>query len=364
MDNRRSFIPILLLMFTLWQCFYLPVARANTGDVIKQNQLLEQREKQIVAEILQVELALDRANREQAFVQSKLSETRTGIGVSKENLHASEEKLRLRQQRLNIWLKHFYMEGRTNYLTILLGAVDLGDFVRRLALVGVLVSRGVQDVNYTVQAIKEVEQKSSQLAVLEQQLASQEQRLEEIVSQLLALQKSKQQILEQTRRELGDNQSRVLMVANGLHDTLKPLATMMERFRDAPWEKYRPDRLQVLGIKVRAEYSESTISRLLFSGVNSERLIKANFSNHLLIIKGTNEEQVPFTIAGELSVAGDNVRYRPKSIVIGDMALSKELVAGIAGEEGLLYPVSLLMGWRLYNIIIEEGKAIFELSPT
>ncbi|AEG61618.1 hypothetical protein Desru_3415 [Desulforamulus ruminis DSM 2154] len=358
---RRGLIFILILVNIFWHGL-MPVCSAEPPEVLKQHQLLQQREQQIVAEIIQVALALDRAQREYDFVQKKLAETHQKIPAVREQLQHSEKKLALCREELGVWLRHFYIEGQRSYWFILLGAVNLGDFIQRLALVGILVSRGVEDINKTLDSIREVKEKTNQLALLEQQLVNQEKRLGQIVSQTQALQASQQKILQQTRQELGENQSRVLLVVNGLHDALKPLETLLERFRDAPWDKYRPDRLQILGTGVRAEYTENTISKLLFSGEDFSG-VKASFSNRLFIIQGINKEQLPFAIAGELSVSGENVCYLPKSITIGDVTLTKELVTGIGGKEGLTYPVGLLMGWRLKAITIEEGKAVFELSP-
>jgi len=362
MQSGRVFISILLLVIIFWNNS-VPVACAGSAEVLQRHRMLQQREQQMVAEMIQVEMALDRAKREHDLLAAKLAETRGLIPAAKEELAASEQKLGLCRQRLNGWLRHFYIEGRTNYLVILLGAVNLGDLLHRLALVGMLVSRGVRDVNQTIEAIAEVKQRTAELTRLEQQLTSQEHQAADLVQQALALQQTKQKLLDQIRAEFGENQSGVLAVVDGLQQTLKPLGTLLERFRDAPWDKYRPDHLQRVGTRIKAEYSQSTITRLLFGG-ESGSSARAYLSDHLFTIKGTNQDQLEFTISGELSVRGGNVCYKPMSVVIGGIALSEDLVGSIAGKEGLVYPVGLLMGWRLEHIEIGEGKAIFELSPT
>ncbi len=362
MKLRRCLIFVIIPVL-LWQSMYLPLASAGTGEVLKQHRLLKQREQQIVAELVKMELALDRTDREYARVQASLLQTRSNIPAAREQLARSKEILKHARQRLKLWLRHLYMEGRTHYLMILLGAVNLGDFLNRLALVGMLVSRGVADLNKTLEAVEEVKERAAELDKLERQLVNQQKELAGALAQMKSLRLAKQQLLATTRRELGENHGKVLTVVGGLHNTLKPLETLLARFKDAPWDQYRPDRLHWLGTRVKAEYSASTISKLLFSGTSLGHPVEAIFANQLLIIKGTNQEQMEFAIAGELTVAGGNVRYKIKSIQVGDMAFDRELVNMIAGEEGLIYPVDLLMGWRLQDIQIDEGKAVFELVP-
>ncbi|SHE92013.1 coiled-coil domain-containing protein [Desulforamulus putei] len=359
----RRWIIFLFIPVLLWQSFYLPLASADTGEVLKQHRFLKQREQQIVAELVKAELALDRMSGESARIQADLSQTRSNIPVAREQLAGAKENLQHCRQRLSLWLRHFYMEGRTHYVMILLGAVNLGDFLNRLALVGVLVSRGVADLNKTLAAVEEVKQRAAELDRLEKQLVARQRELARALEQTKLLQSTKQRLLATIRQELGENQGKVLTVVDGLHEILRPLETLLSRFKDAPWDKYRPDRLHWLGAGVKAEYSEHTLSKLLFSGISLKHPVEACLSNHLLIIKGTNQEQMPFAIAGELAVAGENVCYKIKSIQVGDIAFDKELIDLIAGKEGLTYPVGLLMGWRLQDIQIEEGKAVFELVP-
>lgn len=352
-----------LITILLWQCLYLPFATAGSGEVLTQHHLLKQREQQIVAELVRAELAIDRTDREYNRVQASLVQTRLNIPTAREQLVKSKEDLADCRQRLSFWVRHLYMEGRTHYVALVLGAVDFGDFLNRLALVGMLVSRGVADLNKTLEAVEEVKKRAAELEKLEQQLVNQQNELTRALEQMKSLQQAKQQLLETTRQELGENHGKVMTVVGGLHNTLKPMENLLGRFKDAPWDQYRPDRLHWLGTKVKAEYSARTISKLLFSGVSLGHPVEAVFSNQLFIIKGTNQEQTQFAIAGELAVEGGNVCYKIKSIKIGEVSFDKELVQLIAGEEGLTYPVGLLMGWRLQDIQIEEGKAVFELVP-
>ncbi|RYD03868.1 hypothetical protein N752_17455 [Desulforamulus aquiferis] len=257
--------------------------------------------------------------------------------------------------RLKLWLKHFYVEGRTNYLIMLLGAVDLGDFINRVALIALLISQGIKDVNLAQGAIDEVKERTNQLSELEHGLQHQEAEVVKIMQQDEALHRSKELLLEQVRKELGENQGRVLEVVAGLAEALKPLETVLERFRNAPWDKYRPDRLQFTGKRVQAEYSQNTISRMLFGAVTETNATRVSFADSMLVISGFSKEQVQFTIAGELFVEGGNVCYRLKTVTIGEVALSPELVQIIGGRQGLVYPVDLLMGWKLENITVHQG---------
>ena len=351
----------IIMLMILLQCF-LPAAAASE-NILETHEKLRQREQEIVAELIQAELLLDRTNREYAKVQTTLMQTRAQLPTVQEKLMVSQNKLITCQQRLGLWLRHFYMEGQTSYLTILLGAIDLRDFINRIALVGILVSQGIKEYNNTLVAFDVVKQRTNELGQLEQTLVNQQKYLDVKKQQAITLQQNKQNLLERTRRELGENQGKVLAVVGRLHNTLKPLETLLARFEQAPWDQYRPDQMQWLGTKVRAVYKETTISKLLFSGVDQNYAARASFARQQLIIQGMNEENIPFTIAGQLVVTGQNVCYKIQSIRIGEVSLSPDLVRLIGGEDGLLYPLGRLMGWRLQHIQIEEGKAILELVP-
>lgn len=360
--EQKKIVATLLVAFCLVTHILAPWSYAGENEAIKQHNLLKQREQQIVAEMLQVQLQLEQTQRELVQVQSKLNQIRTEIPVSQQQLGESEKSLRLYMERLKIWLKHFYVEGRTNYLVMLLGAIDLADFLNRLTLVGILVSQGIKDVNKANEIIDEVKLRTNQLANLERDLQEQESKVVQIMERNIALRGAKEELLEQTKKELGENQRLVLSVVAGLYEALKPLENVLERFKDAPWDKYQPDRLQFTGKKVLAEYSQNTIARLLFQGMGQSNSTTVSFSNKMLVIKGASE-QVKFTIAGELLVSEGSVCYKPKVITIGEIALTPDLVEMISGKNGLIYPVDMLMGWRLTNITVYEGKAVFELVP-
>lgn len=358
----RKFIVFTLIIVLTFNNVFLNISAGSTNDIIQQHQLLRDREQQIVAEMINIELKLERSQQELKQVQRKLAETRAELPTAKEQLIESEKLLNVYLDRLKIWLKHLYVEGRTNYLLILFGAVNLGDFLHRLALVGMLISQGIGDVDKAAVFMGQVKDKAKDLAELEQQLTSQEAQVEKMLLLSKKLLTEKEQLLKQTRLELGENQGKVLNVVSGLKEALKPLDTLLDRFRDAPWDKYRPDRLQFTGNRVKAEYNQNTITKLLFGG-NGQQSVSASFSDNLFTIKGTTPDRVDFTISGDLSVLRGNVCYKIKSITLGNMPLSKELVESIGGKDGLIYPAEMLMGWQLSNIKIYEGKAVFELVP-
>ncbi|ABO49026.1 conserved hypothetical protein [Desulforamulus reducens MI-1] len=353
----------LLVGLILESTLGLTPAQANTGEVLKQHQQLKQREQQIVAELLQMELHVDRVNQNMQLVQLRLAKIQKTIPHAHNQLVQSKKKLKYSRQKLNIWLRHLYMEGRTNYLIILFGAENLGDFFNRLAMVGMLVSRGIGDYQRTYEAMGEVKKKTEELTKLEQQLVSQQNELTKDQKKIISLQMAKKQFLEVTRQEMGQQQDKILQVVEGVHRSLKPLETILARFKDASWEQYRPDHLEWLGTHVKAEYSQNTFSKVLFSGAGLKIPAAVTLRNQSLIIKGVNEEHLPFTIAGELRVNGNNVCYWLSSIQIGDVLLDEELVKKIAGENGLVYPLDILRGWRLKDIQIFDGKAVFELVP-
>ncbi|GAB6158788.1 hypothetical protein JCM39194_19880 [Desulfotomaculum varum] len=358
------YIIFLLIPLLFWQSFFSAVASANTVEVLKQHQLLKQREQQIIAELVKTELALDRLNLAYSRLQDELSQVRSSMPTARQQLDGAQERLRHCRKKLGLWLRYFYIEGRTNLILMLLGAVNTGDFFNRLSLVGVLVSRGMADLQQTLAAVEEVKQRAAALDQLEKKLTDKQRELAGTLAQTRLLQSTRQRLLSDTRRELGKHQEEVLAVVDGLHTTLKPLETILNRLKNAPWHKYRPDRMQWLGAGVKAEYSEQTLSKLLFTGAGLNQPAQVCLSNQLFIIKGANQDQTSFTIAGELKVIdNDKVCYKIKSIQVGDVVFDKELVELISGKEGLTYPVGLLMGWRLRDIQIEEGKAFFALVP-
>ena len=350
---------IALIIFL--QCFS---SAAASGNVLETHQKLKQREQEIVAELIQTDLLLERTDREYVKVLTTLSRTRAELPVIQEKLAVSRERLTTCQQRLSLWLRHFYIEGQTSYLYILLGAIDLEDFINRLSLVGILVSQGINNYHDTMMAFAVVKQRTEELGRLEQTLANQQKSLAAKKQQVELLQQSKQNLLTRTRQELGESQGKVLLVVEGLHNALKPMETLLARFEQAPWEQYRPDQIQWLGSKVKVVYKDSTFSRLLFSGVEQHYAARASFAERQLKIYGLGEGNIPFTIAGQLGVTGQNVQYKIQSIQIGDFSLDPNLVRLMSGDDGLIYPLGSLMGWRLQDIQIEEGKAILVLVPT
>ncbi|AQS60485.1 hypothetical protein B0537_03325 [Desulforamulus ferrireducens] len=360
MSVYRYGVGIIVLMIFL-QCFFPAAASEN---VLETHEKLKQREQEIVAELIQTELLLDRTNREYHQVLTTLNQTRAQLPAMQEKLALSQEQLNTSRQKLSLWLRHFYMEGQTGYLYILLGAVDLRDFINRVALVGILVSQGIKNYYDTMAAFDEVKQRTTELGKLEQTLVDQQKFLANKKEQIAQLQQSKQNLLTRTRQELGESQGRVLLVVERLHSVLLPMDTLLARFEHAPWEEYRPDQIHWLGSKVKVVYKDSTLTRLLFSGVEQRYAARASFAKQQLVIQGQGEDNIPFTIAGQLQVSGENVRYNIQSIKIGEYTLDADLVRMVGGDDGIVYPLGKIMGWRLQHIQIDEGKATLELVPT
>lgn len=362
MQLRGFFIWGFLMIF-VGQLLYAPFA-LGSSHIIQKHQQLKEREQHLVAELIQLELALDKANRDYQKVQSQLGQIQSKVTVEEGKLAKSRQQLALCRKKLGQWVRHYYMEGQTQYLWILLGATDLRDFVNRLALVAMVISQSVGDINKTFSAQLAVQERANALEKLQNQLVDQRQRLEQTLQTTKQLQANRQQFLAAVRQELGASQGEVLRVVEDLHNSLKPLENVLARFQDAPWDRYRPDHLQWLGTKVEAQYSQQTLSKLLFGGAALGYPVQVKLANEQLTFQGTNQDHTPFSIAGQLSVSGGNVCYKPMSIEIGGDSLSPELVQLVAGKEGLTYPVGILMGWQLHNIQIKDGVAIFELVHT
>lgn len=348
----------------LVQLLIPPATFGASTALLKEHQQLKEREQQIVGQLLQLELAVDQAHREYQQVEARLAQTQSQIPQAQAQLGQARQDLKVRQQKLGLWLRHYYMEGQTHYLLIFLGATNLKDFVQRLSLVGLIIAQGIEDWRETRVALQTVDQKNLQLQKVKEQLVSQRQKMAAILRQAQERTAERQRYLQEVRQELGQREAGVLLVVEGIHTALQPLETVLTRFKDASWDQIRPDRLQWLGSRVKAEYSENTLSRLLFSGASLPYPVSVQLGEGVLILQGTNQEQIPFRIAGVLRVSGSDVCFKPSAIELGDMTLSQELVTKIGGSQGLVYPVGTLMGWKLQEIFLQRGKAVFELATT
>jgi murein DD-endopeptidase MepM/ murein hydrolase activator NlpD len=150
---------------------------------VKQNQAAEaqQRVNSVSGQLRKIQIELDSAQSEYNAIKAKLDSTEQQIKVNTILMEKTEKSLAERSKILNKRMRDIYENGQINYLDVLLGARDFGDFTTRMDLLKRVIK---QDTNLIAKvkaereliAQKRVELEQDKAAIVELEKAAAEKK--------------------------------------------------------------------------------------------------------------------------------------------------------------------------------------------
>lgn len=164
-----------------------------------QQQMQEQQEKSAQAkrkvesvsdQLHKVQMELDNAQGDYLSVQKKLSETEEKIEVNSAVLAKAEKSLSERGMILNKRIRDIYQNGQLNYLDVLFGANDFGDFTTRMEILKRIMNKDIELI---------VKVKAERELVLQKKSELESDRASILTLKQVAIEKKK--IIESSKKE-------------------------------------------------------------------------------------------------------------------------------------------------------------------
>jgi len=137
-----------------------------------------------------VQMELDNAQGDYLSVQKKLSETEENIKVNSVVLAKAEKSLSERGVILNKRIRDIYQNGQLNYLDVLFGANDFGDFTTRMEILKRIMNKDIELI---------VKVKAERELVLQKKSELESDRASILTLKQVAIEKKK--IIESSKKE-------------------------------------------------------------------------------------------------------------------------------------------------------------------
>ncbi|GIQ70009.1 metalloendopeptidase [Xylanibacillus composti] len=153
---------------------------------------LENQRQLVQAELAQLQVEIEEAGAEKARIQKEIMESEIELDIAQQEKEMAEERIRLRDEKLQSRLRLMYTNGSVSYLEVLFSATSFTDFLDRYQSLQSLVDQDKQmlDANrYDLALIMEKEQQIK--ALLTQQTADYE-RVAELEMILVAKEKERE----------------------------------------------------------------------------------------------------------------------------------------------------------------------------
>ncbi|MDI3538527.1 MAG: hypothetical protein PWQ13_550 [Bacillota bacterium] len=313
--------------------------------------------EELIAEILALDTRLALLNRQKEQAQARLAAIEanlTSTAREKEQLarRAAEE-----QENVGAWLRFLVEDGSLTYLHVLLGAVDLKDFLTRLDLVLTIIESNVTRLENLYALTAALAAKEAELARQEAALAQEYAVIKESLAEAENLRQAKARALAEAEKKLADFAT-VLAVSQAWETVLPDIDGLLARLEAVPWENIQPDSLELNFLLGRAEllYREATLAGVLMNtGDEGEDLDLSCVPGRLILARPASTGRPAYTLSLELVPDGRRLLLNPAGITVSGIAVPSSNLALLFAERNLALNPPLPMGLKIAGAEVGVG---------
>lgn len=143
-------------------------AKAQKAEIDRQIQVAKQkhqeakrRAQRAAGDFNKVVTSLNKLQRRSVELQRREGRLATDIKDNATKLVRKKNELAERRQIYRMRLKDIYMSGQINYIDVLLGAQDFGDFVSRMYLLEKVVTRDIEMLREIASTLNEIQERTA-----------------------------------------------------------------------------------------------------------------------------------------------------------------------------------------------------------
>ncbi|MDN5302891.1 MAG: hypothetical protein PWQ60_2405 [Thermoanaerobacteraceae bacterium] len=367
-------MPVLVFMLTLSNSFLLnsvsgiPNTFLNTANSPDNSTTqVKSTEQKLIEEILALDsrvLALQNRLNE---LSAQNNELKKSLSQKRVELSRLDRDVRNRQKRLSRWIVFSFKGGMGNFLGVLVGAEDMGDFFRRLDNIVFIMEYYNNMIVETKSLIFRRKQEESEIMEKQNRIQELEQQAKKALEELKATIAEKQRELAHARMLLKDT-AFLEKISENWQEALPSLDYLLKNLTALPWTGISPDDLKVnwFTLTARAEFKDTSLTQKLLS--KDEKLKNVYFTFHqegLTVSEKKPESSVPlYSITCSLELTEEQkIKFTPKSLEFNGVILPPEVIKELMKDYNMEFtPPPLPHDLKIASISTEEGKLIMYLK--
>ncbi|MBF7084038.1 hypothetical protein IT084_13785 [Desulfallas sp. Bu1-1] len=359
-----SLILLLVFVFVLGSG---PLICARDAPAYQDREHLQAREKEILAELITLNLRIDAAAREKQQLERKLEENLRRAKQAGQELARAEKKLKEQRRKLGPVISFAYRFGFTGFIGALVSAGDFSDLLYRSFLLSILVERYAKIISDAVALKNQKESCLNNLNRIKESIIADRAKIAATLARLQNAKAERTQFLAGLRKQSADLEARLTLMADRWSEVNSTIVSALELLSSLPPDAFRPDRVN-LGLQgLQVELSETTINSAISKTKNKfTGTVSIGIKPGETTISGkTLHTGTPFAVKGDFQIApeGREIIFVPGSFVVDDYTLEGDVLNYISTSNHLSWDIAKnLSQFKVTRLVTGDGKMIISLK--
>lgn len=314
---------------------------------------IEERDR-LIAEILELDTKLALLYSEKAAAETRLEQLRGALRSTQQEksrlLAAAAEE----EQNVGRWLRFLVEEGSLTYLDVLLGAVNLADFLNRLDIVVTIIETNVNSLNKLQALTVQIETQAQEYRAREQDIAHVYAAINRSLEEAQRLRQAKSLALAEAEKKLDDFPA-ILALSQAWEKVLPDIERCLDRLSKLPWHTVEPDKVQLDYLRGQAEvtFKQNTLENLLNRGLSAQDRFSLQCQPGLMVLKRPGlDYSISFTIRSE----NRRLVFVPHSVLVGQTKVPDSALELLFKDRDLSLNIPLMAGLQIASAEISAGE--------
>ncbi|TYP56150.1 coiled-coil domain-containing protein [Thermosediminibacter litoriperuensis] len=358
---RRVFGILLTIIF--FTALYAGRFHAISASLVYSQNEAEQK---LIEEILKLDSkihALTRKINELSFQNRELKKV---LAAKRLELIRLDDQLKERRKKLARWVVFSYKGGMGTFLAVLVGAENMGDFLRRLDNIVFVLEYYNNVISETRNLILYQKREESYVMEKQKEIQALEEEARRALEELQEARALKEQELIKAKNILEDT-AFLEKISKNWQEALPSLDYLLKNLSSLPWTSISPDSLKVnyFTLTARAEFIDKSITEKLLSGNDKLKNVYFTFSPEGITVSEKDPDEKPlYSVTCRLELGENNrIKIQPIRLEFNGVVLPPEVIHDLTkGHDLSFIPPPLPYDLKITSISTEEGKLILYLK--
>lgn len=320
--------------------------------------------ERLIAEILALDTKLALLNRQKAEAEARIEAIKANLTSTAQEKEQLTRRAAEEQENVAAWLRFLAEDGSLTYLDVLLGALDLSDFLTRLDLVLTIIESNVNKLEKLQALAAAIAAKEAELARQQAELAKAHATISESLAAAQSLRQAKARALAEAEKKLADFAT-VLAVSQAWETVLPDIDRLLARLEAVPWENVQPDSLELNFLLGRANlvYRETTLAGLLRNTEEQGDGVDLScLPGRLILERPAAPGRPAYTLSLELVPDGRRLILKPAGIAVAGVVVPSSNLALLFAGRNLTLTLPLPAGLKIAEAEVQAGALKLTLT--
>ena len=362
--SRKQFICVVISII-----FILNILIPNNteGALIFTGKKIDDVEQKLIEEILALDSKVLSLQNQLDELSSQNKELEKSLQQKKRELMALDNKFKDNQHQLADWIVFSFKGGLGNFLTVLVGADDLGEFFRRFDNILFIMEYYNNVILETKSVISIRRQEELDIVDKQKQIKALEEQAQKALEEIKNTLEKKQNELNQAKLVLDDT-AFLEMMSKSWQEALPSLDYLLKNLSKLPWSNVSPDDLKVnyFSLTARAEFTDKSLTKKLFSGDERLKYVYFTFSPEgVTVSEKLPGAKTPFySITCNMILTKDQkVRFKPVKLDFSGVKLPPKVIEDFMASYDMTFtPPPLPLDLKVSSIATTNGKLIIDFK--